>query len=105
MKNNRRHRIYNLLLITKWHLSPTFYCGDKEEFICHAIERAASRMGDGEAGEWAKKIIMKRIHPEETAENWLRETVGDEAVQAEHKDAIQKWRHRWLDSLIKEFSK
>lgn len=76
---------------------------DKEEFICFSIElgmRTARK-----PARLAKHVIMERLDGCFTAEDWLKYTVGIAAVNRAGFVALQAWRHRWLDSLIEEFSK
>ena len=83
----------------KQYLSHTYHIGSKEQFICHAIRRAQTR-----GGALAAEVIMKRLAPYgNCVESFLEKTVGPSEMYADQ-DAIQKYRHRWLDALIKEFS-
>jgi hypothetical protein len=54
----------------------------------------------------AEKMIMERIGLEYYAlEIWLVMKLGQAAYDQAPVDAVQVYRHRWLDALIKEFSK
>lgn len=78
----------------------------KEKYICLALDAAKkqgviSRVGQ----EAAEAIIMERLGGAYTACTWLRDTVGEKSFNSASDIDIQAWRHRWVDSLIKEFSK
>jgi hypothetical protein len=104
---NKRQQIHKALKAAKPFLSKTHQCGDKEEFICHALERLdeANEVG----GELATEMIMERIGLwNHTLENWIRAKIGNDKVDAAmdiNRDALQQYRHRWLNSMIAEFSK
>ena len=78
---------------------------NKEEFICFSIELGVQRIPQHRAARLAKHVIMERLDGCFTAEDWLKYTVGIAAVNRAGFVALQAWRHRWLDSLIEEFSK
>ena len=101
MRKRERLAIAQALKNAKPHLS---WGNDQlEEFICFTIElgnvkhRAAARM--------AKHVIMERLDGFFTAEDWLKHNVGCDKVNRAGRKALQSWRHRWVDSLIAEFSK
>jgi hypothetical protein len=104
---NKREQILAALKGAKPFLSKTYRCGDKDQFICHAFNRAWGwGKIDRESMMAATELVMKRITLRHyTAEEWLKAQIGEAAIQAAPIDAVQQWRHRWLDSLIKEFSK
>lgn len=78
--------------------------GNKHEFICHAIR--ANTPG----GSAAIKIINDRLNCCGTVTSWVI-TYAPGAKDLANEDPIgfdnevQIYRHRWLDALIKEFSK
>ena len=62
---------------------------------------------DGMTTYRAKAIIRERLGYCITIEEWLGNNVkgaGNDAIRL-NQDDIQKYRHRWLDALAKEFSK
>jgi len=78
-------------------LSKTFY-------ICLAI----TQVSDVNHRQWyscskAKNIIDERLDGEYTVGTWLK--VNGFIKNTTNINQLQKYRHRWLDSLIKEFSK
>lgn len=77
-----------------------------KEFICIAIDQAC-RNGHFHrlAADDAQDLIMLRIDGSGSARTWLHHRVGHEEVETAGRTAVQQWRHRWLDSLIEEFSK
>jgi hypothetical protein len=81
--------------------------GKKQRFICHAIAvgqglnwRSFDRLSG--AGLEAKKVIIKRIYPEYTLENWLNHRGIEHANDLAD---LQAYRKAWLKQLIEEFSK
>lgn len=82
----------------------------KHEFICHALNEAhkQGKISLRSAAD-AEEVIMDRVGDDAlTACNWLRDAIGEKAVDEamrQNPNALQEWRHRWLDSLIEEFSK
>lgn len=80
-----------------------------EQFICAAIDRAYQAGNIGPAAtRLAKSMIMKRIgHRQICIEVWLKATVGEMSyykAKLTNPNVVQEYRHRWLDSLIKEHS-
>ena len=79
-------------------VSKTFY-------ICIAI----TKVSDINHSQWdrcsrAKSIINERLAGEYTVGTWLKVNGFIKSTNTPI-NQIQKYRHRWLDSLIKEFSK
>jgi len=71
-------------------------------FICHAIRKAYDkRLIRNEARQAAVDTVMGRIGRCPTVTVWLRVKAGVQATTAEQR---QQYRHRWIDSLIEEFS-
>jgi len=68
-------------------------------FICCAIGMTYT---DFYMAENAKQIIRERIAPYDTLESWLEMVAKIPRKQLTVRN-IQKYRHAWLDSLIKEF--
>lgn len=64
------------------------------EFICHALPVVRGH-------KLARGMIEDRISPYFTAQHWLQDQLGTHYLK--RKD-VQQWRHRWLQSLIEEFS-
>jgi hypothetical protein len=99
-------RMAEALRAAKPRLTTKMYTDEGDTFICVALKNAF------EANEIplaayrrAEKMISNRIWPYYTAEEWLRGTIGHADVNAAGESAVQQWRHKWLDSMVKEFSK
>lgn len=91
--------------VAKRHVSPTYWCGGKSQFICHALENAwhLREITEDECLA-AKLILVTRLKPYgNCVESYLDEIGID--WRAYPSDEVQKYRHRWLDALILEFSK
>lgn len=77
---------------------------NKEAFICWSLDRAWL---NGEITEYinekAQHMIQDRIAPHGTACHWIS-AVTNTPHETLDQDKLQAWRHRWLDSMIKEFS-
>jgi hypothetical protein len=105
-----RENIHQVLVDTKWHLGHSAYRGSGHTFMCFAVEDAARqlvRMYGSNLEVAARNVITDRLGRHRTVETWLEEVVGKRRVaRAKEKDpdVIQKFRHRWLDALIEEFS-
>jgi hypothetical protein len=82
-------------------------CSDsKYSYICMAIDEVAVK----DSKQWencvrAKFIISERLNGKYTVREWLIANGFRTSDDEIHSDQMQKYRHRWLDSLIKEFSK
>ena len=81
--------------------------GRKYEFICHALDALAATY-PGAMG--AKAVINNRFGVEKhqhlispTVFVWLSE-VGGIPMSLLTDNNVQAYKHRWLDSVIKEFS-
>ena len=73
------------------------------EFICYAIEYYRERGGgEYEACCAAAKVINQRLDYW-SIRVWLRDVIGIPEEQLT-REAVQTYRHEWLDHLIKEFS-
>lgn len=79
-------------------------------YICWAICHPYEMSTPGQ--RMAQNMIMSRIKGYGTVSAWLaHNTLGSfrewmrEVRSEQYVDAIQAYRHRWLDSLIEEFSK
>ncbi len=112
MKKRNKLKIWEVLTEIKKHL-----CGSKDvdapkwngkkRFICHALFHAMGL-------EWwnrhkyknnfpAYSLITERMGGSSTLENCL-DTHGIEVYRLrDSRKKMQTYRHRWLDSLIKEF--
>lgn len=105
----RRERILRALRAAKQPLSDTYRIGEAEQYICFALYRTV-RFGASSYGDYilAKEMIMERLAPFNCVEDWLKlKGVGLASYYAavdQNPDVVQKYRHRWLDALIKEFS-
>lgn len=73
---------------------------NKTMFICLSVECAPAPAKDKAR---VRREITRRIAPHRTAEHWLAERVGAEAVFKTPRKAFQAWRHAWVDQLIAEF--
>ena len=91
--------------LAKNHVSPTYSNGDREQFICHALRRLRGRsIISCVVHDRAKRLITERLLPYgNCVESFLDVMCID--YQSCHRDEVQKYRHRWLDALIEEFSK
>lgn len=79
---------------------------NKEEFICHAIERTMYSKVDQSA---AMDVVLSRLglaapHRHRTVESYLVGVIGVSKKEVFHDHAkVQKYRRDWLTSLEKEF--
>ena len=72
--------------------------------ICYAVSAAAETSMTRLFGySLALDVVMARLQPEVMVTNYLRKQVKVPEEQMTWKN-IQAFRHRWLDSLIEEFS-
>lgn len=84
---------------------------DGQGFLCWALEiaHAAGKIDpeqvnlDQEQVNLAKNLIEHRICPHNTVCGWLHSSVGVPNKELTP-TAMQTYRKRWLESLIKEFS-
>ena len=77
---------------------------DSHTFLCCALDAARMREEiTREQLRLAEGLVTKRIHPQYTVLDWLRESAGIPEVELEI-ELIRAYRRRWLESLIKEFS-
>jgi hypothetical protein len=75
----------------------------KLRYICYAIESAQDNRGSYDS-LMAQKAIRAIIH-ERMGDAWcLEEWVHRQGIRGATHDMMQEYRHRWLQSLIKEFS-
>ena len=74
-------------------------------YICHAIERVTEGASiiTLQAGQQLKQIIAKRMNYWCSLEVWLNNE-GGISFHMQTLELMQEYRHRWLQSLIKEFS-
>lgn len=112
---SKRKNIRRALVAAKKYLSKAGNAGldlsktggsTKTPYICYAIGKAFHNGAiELEEYEAARKMIENRIYPFLNVYYWLEWNVDSDTVrQASAKD-IQQYRHRWLDAMIKEFSK
>ena len=104
---NKRQQIHKALVEAKpylaWNEEQIDYT---YSYICWAIEEAEHEGKiSNHSANLAKNMIMKRLGEFLGVDNWLTYKIGWIAVKDAGKDAMQEYRHRWLDSMIKEFSK
>lgn len=78
-------------------------------FICNALPGSRFRKQDNftpalqDAGDMLRELIMSRLEGQATVDGWLISKVGvPQRLLYKH---ITEYRIRWLNSLIKEFSK
>ncbi len=77
----------------------------KNKFICHAIGHAAGvDLCNCDDLVAVKDVVMARLGKHDTVEQFLVHECGIRYCVLAG-DNIQIYRHRWLQSLIKEFSK
>lgn len=77
----------------------------EEGFICNALFIAYLRRSiDSWAQSTAREIIRTRMGGEDTLECWLQECANVPTNQLTNEN-MRAYRLRWLDALIKEFSK
>ena len=74
--------------------------GNHESHICFAVFKV---FPDEYLTGHVTDMIMERIQPYGSASSWLRNAVGNQAVDAAGYAAIQQWRHAWGDQMIEEF--
>ncbi len=74
---------------------------DKIEGGCRYICNALSESGAGYA-YLAREIVMERLGGSNTVDAWL---ANRKIYRGNDDRKIQAFRHRWVDELIKEFSK
>ena len=70
----------------------------KYEFICHALDKLHEMPG----AKGAKSVIIARFNS--TIYGWLND-VAKVPSRYLTDDNVQAYKHRWLDSVIEEFSK
>ena len=70
-------------------------------FVCFALRDSVKTNADWKRVESIQKLIRKRIHPFGTITKWLEFNGYD--VEKVSACAIQDYRLRWMDSLIKEY--
>ena len=74
-------------------------------FLCWALNTAyEAGMITESQQDLAKNLIEHRIHPHFAVGIWLHSSVGVPNKELTPK-AMKAYRKRWLESLIKEFSK
>lgn len=106
---NERELILKGLKAAKPFLSMHYITGAKEQFICWALIRVERQGGEWVAlAQLASKLVMARVTRNHFCiEEWLKHHIGEEAfdaARAADPDCVQKYRHRWLDALIEEYS-
>lgn len=91
--------------LAKYHVSTTYAIGAKEQFICHALRGLRDRgLILWTTYDRAKRIIMERLDGRGNCVESFLEEMGID-WRKYPRDEVQKYRHRWLDALIVEFSK
>lgn len=107
LKKKEREAIAKALRAAKKNLrtgQPTVMLSTKQNHICFALDEAAwYGQCSYYAAELARQLIMSRLHPWHTVRRWLDREVGVPPEQLTSKK-VQAYRHRWVDSLIKEFT-
>lgn len=80
---------------------------DKEEFVCHAIDKVANNSSGDEAVYDAaclvKRLIQKQIHPHCTVFLWLYCKCSVPMHEIKDTQRMQAYRLAWMDRLIAEF--
>jgi len=96
----------DVLIEAKNHLAKTPRGRRREtNYVCFAVEHAAEKLRVPEIGSDLRCRIMDVLQKEDsftlTVRLWLiRKGIPKEDLTPE---AVQEYRHRWLDQLIKEF--
>jgi hypothetical protein len=78
---------------------------NKNDYICAAISAAKqSKLVTDKAAKRAMSVIWDRLNDYISVTSWLKER-GFVHIYArpDNNVQIQKYRHRWLNALIKEF--
>jgi hypothetical protein len=73
-------------------------------FLCWAIEDGVGR-NESRGSHLAQQMIHERIKPDLVVTDWLLDRIGYSAWADATAEDFQEYRHRWLDAMIKEFSK
>ena len=78
---------------------------EKQGFLCWALEiaYAAGKITESQQ-KLAKNLIEYRIRPHNTVCGWLHSSAGIPNREFTP-GAMKAYRKRWLESLVKEFSK
>lgn len=79
---------------------------DKEEFICYSL--GASLEVNNADVILTREMIMSRLDNDycDTVEDWLKRRGYLDNLHGEEREKnVQAFRRRWMESLIKEFSK
>lgn len=78
---------------------------EKQGFLCWAVVEAhrADKITESQQ-ELAKNLIKHRIHPHHTVSTWLNRSARIPNKKITSK-AMKAYRKRWLESLVKEFSR
>lgn len=81
----------------------------KNIYICIAINEVMNRNHVlCNSCTAAKTIIAQRLEGSPTVGSWLKDNgfiTSSSFTHTNSQNQLQEYRHRWLDSLIKEFSK
>ena len=78
---------------------------EKQGFLCWAVTAAyEAGMITESQQKLAKNLIEHRIHPHHTVGRWVHSSAGVPNKELTPK-AMKAYRKRWLESLVKEFSK
>jgi hypothetical protein len=78
---------------------------DKTDYICAAIGHAEEdELVTWKASMRARQVIGSRLQDNATVTSWLKDRgyIPMRQDPFNHKQ-VQKYRHRWLNALIKEF--
>ena len=78
--------------------------GFKTKYICYALDDAyVNGKIDRNTHKKARNIIRERLYPYDELITWLMLSAGIPTEQLTNSN-MQKYRHAWLNLLIKEFS-
>ena len=78
---------------------------DKTDYICQAIGTAEyDKLVTSKAANRAARIINKRLDGNMSVTSWLKDR-GFIPINQDpfNNKQVQKYRHRWLNALIREF--
>ena len=78
---------------------------DKTDYICAAIGDAEwNKLVTSKAADRARKVIGLRLYDNATVTSWLKDRGYIPMRQDPYNNKqVQRYRHRWLNALIKEF--
>jgi hypothetical protein len=78
---------------------------DKTDYICVAIGHAQwDKLVTNKAADRARQVIGSRLQDNVSVTEWLKDRGYVPRTQSPYNNKqVQRYRHRWLNALIKEF--